>query len=77
MFQNVRFVTLDVLRFFYKKLQFSGTCDLKELLMPENAAKWTCNKLINQDKVGKKANCQVICLEGHDLLKGKNNEFSS
>ena len=61
--------------FFYKKLQFSGTCDLKELLMPENADKWTCNKPINQDKVGKKAICQVICLEGHDLLKG--NEFSS
>ena len=39
--------------------------------MPDNADKWTCNKPINQDKVGKATRCQLVCLEGHDLIKGE------
>ena len=52
-------------------LTFLGKCDLGALSIPENADKWTCNKPINQGKVEKTTKCQVVCMEGHDRLKGK------
>ena len=39
--------------------------------MPENAEKWSCNKPIYQDKVGKNTKCSIACLHGHDVRKGK------
>ena len=49
---------------------FSAQCDIKALIMPENAKKWTCDKPIYQDKVGKSTRCTIACLHGHDVRKG-------
>ena len=39
--------------------------------MPENAEKWTCDKPIYQNKVGKTTRCTIACIYGHDVQKGK------
>ena len=53
----------------------SGQCDLQSLLLPANANEWTCNKAVNQGKVSKNTKCKLDCLEGHDLIKGLNNDL--
>ena len=39
--------------------------------MPENAHNWSCNKPVNQNKVGKYTRCKIVCLEGFDFSKSK------
>ena len=39
--------------------------------MPEYAEKWLCDKPVSEEKVAKNTKCEIVCLEGHDFLKGK------
>ena len=52
-------------------MNISAYCGINELLMPENGDKWSCNKEIINGKVKKGARCTIICIEGHDMQKGK------
>ena len=49
----------------------SGQCDIRELNLPKNAEDWLCNKPINHNQVSKNTKCEVVCLEGYDIVKGK------
>ena len=48
----------------------SAECDIKTLIMPENAEKWTCDKQVYQNKVQKHTRFSIVCIYGHDVQKG-------
>ena len=47
------------------------TCDLKTLAMPENVDSWSCDKPILEGKVEKYTRCKIVCSDGYDFSKGK------
>ena len=47
-------------------------CDLNELMKPENADNWLCNKPIENEKVKKLTKCRIVCQNGFDFVKGEN-----
>ena len=49
----------------------SAQCDLQSSLLPDNAETWSCDKPVNDKTVLRSTKCSLVCLEGHDLVKGK------
>ena len=49
---------------------FSDQCDLKQLVKPKFAERWSCDKPIENDKVPKQTKCEIVCFKGYDILKG-------
>ena len=37
-----------------------------------NINHWSCNKPIQNDKVSQNAKCEIVCLDGFDVVVGKN-----
>ena len=37
-----------------------------------NINNWACNKPIQNDKVSQNAKCEIVCLDGFDVVVGKN-----
>ena len=53
----------------------SGICDLSTLSLPENADYWSCNKPVEDGKVEKYTRCKIICQDGYDFWKGKQQKY--
>ena len=49
---------------------FLDQCDLKQLVKPKFAERWSCDKLIENEKVPKQTKCEIVCSKGYDILKG-------
>ena len=43
-----------------------------ELVKPENAEYWSCDKPIVNEKVPRMTKCKIVCLPGFDNVQGKN-----
>ena len=50
---------------------FSDACDIKDIQLPENGEKWTCDKDVTMDAVPKNTKCRLQCVQEYEVEIGK------
>ena len=50
-------------------------CELGDLNMPENGARWSCDQPVVMDSVSRRTKCQLICRDGYTAMKADRRRY--